>query len=205
MKRHVHQSFKPISNRGRRPVGSMESIIHRTKHKIENMKTTSNKNLTAILALVGLLAANTTGSAITSAKATTIMSTASAQIGKKYVWGAASPTTGFDCSGLTQYSYGKAGITIPRVSKDQYNAANMCVTTKTKAALLFFATDSAKPGVVTHVTLNSGDGKYSIGANGYPIFDKTGKLIGNSGSVQNFNFVSQTWAKLLTCATSSKW
>jgi|GEM_PF-2697362 len=169
------------------------------------MKTKLNKTITVSLALAGLLAATTTGSAITSAKATTIMSTASAQIGKKYVWGAASPKTGFDCSGLTIYSYGKAGIIIPRVSKDQYNACNICVTTKTKAALLFFATDSTKPGVVTHVTLSSGDGKNSIGANGYPIFDKTGKLIGNRGSVQNFNFVSQTWAKLLTCAISSKW
>lgn len=169
------------------------------------MKTKLNNTVIVSSALMGLLATTTRGSAITSAQANTIMSTASAQIGKKYVWGAASPTTGFDCSGLTQYSYGKARITIPRVSKDQYNAANMCVTIKTKAALLFFATDSAKPGVVTHVTLNTGDGKYSIGANGYPIFNKAGKLIGNSGSVQNFNFVSQTWAKLLTCATSSKW
>ncbi|GGR52074.1 cell wall-associated NlpC family hydrolase [Nocardioides luteus] len=43
---------------------------------------------------------------------------ASEQIGDPYVWGATGPSS-FDCSGLTQYAFGAAGIELPRVSRDQ--------------------------------------------------------------------------------------
>jgi peptidoglycan DL-endopeptidase CwlO len=38
---------------------------------------------------------------------------AKAQIGKPYVWGAASPGVGFDCSGLIEYAFEQAGIKTP--------------------------------------------------------------------------------------------
>ncbi|WP_419994495.1 C40 family peptidase [Streptomyces boninensis] len=45
------------------------------------------------------------------------------QIGHKYVWGGDGPAEGgFDCSGLTKAAYAKAGIRLPRVAQDQYNA-----------------------------------------------------------------------------------
>jgi len=44
------------------------------------------------------------------------------EIGKPYVWGASSPQTGFDCSGLTQWSYAQAGVKIPRTSQEQWAA-----------------------------------------------------------------------------------
>jgi len=40
------------------------------------------------------------------------------ELGKAYVWGATGPDT-FDCSGLTQFVWDKAGITTPRVAIDQ--------------------------------------------------------------------------------------
>jgi len=40
------------------------------------------------------------------------------ELGKQYVWGATGPNT-FDCSGLTQYVWRAAGVTIPRVAADQ--------------------------------------------------------------------------------------
>jgi cell wall-associated NlpC family hydrolase len=43
------------------------------------------------------------------------------QLGKPYTWGAAGPDT-FDCSGLTMYAYGKAGISLPHYTGDQWNA-----------------------------------------------------------------------------------
>ncbi|MET9677053.1 C40 family peptidase [Streptomyces sp. NPDC006482] len=44
---------------------------------------------------------------------------ATAQIGKPYVWGAEGPDS-FDCSGLTQLAWGKAGLPIPRTSQEQW-------------------------------------------------------------------------------------
>lgn len=42
-------------------------------------------------------------------------------LGKPYAWGATGPDT-FDCSGLTQAAWASAGVTIPRVSRDQFSA-----------------------------------------------------------------------------------
>jgi cell wall-associated NlpC family hydrolase len=41
------------------------------------------------------------------------------QLGVRYRYGAKSPGSAFDCSGLTQWAYDKAGKNIPRVSHDQ--------------------------------------------------------------------------------------
>ncbi|MCW2599253.1 MAG: hypothetical protein JWM02_1082 [Frankiales bacterium] len=46
---------------------------------------------------------------------------ARAQLGKPYVWGASGPDT-FDCSGLTMYAYGQAGISLPHYTGAQWNA-----------------------------------------------------------------------------------
>jgi cell wall-associated NlpC family hydrolase len=40
------------------------------------------------------------------------------ELGKQYVWGATGPDT-FDCSGLTQFVWKAAGVSIPRVASDQ--------------------------------------------------------------------------------------
>ena len=45
---------------------------------------------------------------------------AHSELGKPYVWGAAGPDS-FDCSGLTQYVYGKAGIYLPHYTGSQWN------------------------------------------------------------------------------------
>jgi peptidoglycan DL-endopeptidase CwlO len=51
----------------------------------------------------------------------TVILTALAQVGTSYRYTGNQPG-GFDCSGLTSYSWAKAGIKIPRVSADQINA-----------------------------------------------------------------------------------
>jgi cell wall-associated NlpC family hydrolase len=45
--------------------------------------------------------------------------TAYAQLGDPYAWGAAGPGS-FDCSGLTMYSWGAAGVSLPHSSSAQY-------------------------------------------------------------------------------------
>jgi cell wall-associated NlpC family hydrolase len=45
-----------------------------------------------------------------------------AQAGTPYVWGGETPGAGFDCSGLVQAAYQAAGISLPRVAQDQFDA-----------------------------------------------------------------------------------
>jgi len=76
--------------------------------------------------------------------------------GIPYVAGGTSPRTGFDCSGYTRYVYSQLGISIPRVSRDQY--ASMRHITLAQAVpgdLLFFHTSS---GWVYHVAIYAGHG-----------------------------------------------
>ncbi|MBL7489564.1 C40 family peptidase [Frankia sp. AgB1.9] len=53
--------------------------------------------------------------------AATAVAEAYKQLGKPYVWGAAGPDT-FDCSGLTQWVWAKAGVQLPHYTGDQWNA-----------------------------------------------------------------------------------
>jgi cell wall-associated NlpC family hydrolase len=52
------------------------------------------------------------------AAAQVAVDTALAQLGDPYVWGGAGPNA-FDCSGLTQYAYGAAGVYLPHSSRMQ--------------------------------------------------------------------------------------
>ncbi|MFD7430818.1 NlpC/P60 family protein [Streptomyces sp. NPDC059818] len=45
-------------------------------------------------------------------------------LGRPYVWGASGPS-GFDCSGLMQWAYAQAGVSLPRTSQAQRYAGRM--------------------------------------------------------------------------------
>jgi cell wall-associated NlpC family hydrolase len=45
---------------------------------------------------------------------------AMSMLGKPYVWGGSSPSTGFDCSGLVMWAYAQIGVSLPHSSYAQY-------------------------------------------------------------------------------------
>ena len=69
------------------------------------------------------------------------------QIGKPYVWGASGPES-FDCSGLTMYAYGKAGISLPHYTGDQWNAGRHVAQSQLAPGdLVFFGSDLGHMGM----------------------------------------------------------
>ena len=53
-------------------------------------------------------------------QAQTAIDAAKSMIGTGYVFGAADPSVGFDCSGLTMWAYAQAGVSLPHSSESQY-------------------------------------------------------------------------------------
>jgi len=58
-------------------------------------------------------------SSVASASSGSIVGIAQSQLGVPYVWGGASPSTGFDCSGFTQWVYGQVGVYLPHSDRGQ--------------------------------------------------------------------------------------
>jgi cell wall-associated NlpC family hydrolase len=104
-----------------------------------------------------------------SSAAQTAISAAQRYIGTPYAWGGGGRrgpgpgqdpdlgVIGFDCSGLTQYAYGQAGISIPRNSRDQYaDAPKVARGSLQPGDLVFWATDTSRPSTIHHVAIYLG-------------------------------------------------
>jgi cell wall-associated NlpC family hydrolase len=51
--------------------------------------------------------------------AASVINIARKYLGMPYKWGGSNPKTSFDCSGLMQWSFGKAGVRLPRTARQQ--------------------------------------------------------------------------------------
>lgn len=87
-----------------------------------------------------------------------------AQLGDPYVWGAEGPDS-FDCSGLVQSAYAYAGVSLPRVAADQYNATRDKPVDTEKLLpgdLLYWWDDPGNWRSVYHTAMYLGDGKMVV-------------------------------------------
>ncbi|MGY1652746.1 C40 family peptidase [Geodermatophilus sp. SYSU D01119] len=79
--------------------------------------------------------------------------TALAQVGDPYVWGAGGPNA-FDCSGLTQYAYAAAGISLPHSSRMQSQMGTAVSRSQLQPGDLIFYYSP-----VSHVSMYIGNGQ----------------------------------------------
>jgi cell wall-associated NlpC family hydrolase len=90
--------------------------------------------------------------------ATAAIAAARTRLGLPYLWGATGPTR-FDCSGLMLWSYARAGISLPRTSREQYAALpHVALSDLQPGDLVFYATNTSNPGTIHHVAMYLGDG-----------------------------------------------
>ena len=74
--------------------------------------------------------------------------------GPGWGWGVDDGVHGFDCSGLTQYAYARAGISIPRNSRAQYSALPKVSSNDLRPGdLVFWATDTSDADTIHHVAI----------------------------------------------------
>jgi len=86
-----------------------------------------------------------------------VLSNAVAMLGQPYRYGGSAPGQGFDCSGLVQYTHGRAALPVPRTSTELYRQAKPKDSDElTPGDLVFFNTRSTP----SHVGIYLGKGQF---------------------------------------------
>ncbi|MBG0855974.1 C40 family peptidase [Streptomyces spinoverrucosus] len=93
------------------------------------------------------------GAVPASGRAAAAVAAARSALGRPYIWGAAGPS-GFDCSGLMQWSYAQAGIALPRTSQGQRAAGRQVPLSQAQPGdLITYRSDAS------HVAMYMGNGQ----------------------------------------------
>jgi peptidoglycan DL-endopeptidase CwlO len=83
---------------------------------------------------------------------------AESQLGVPYVFGGASPSQGFDCSGLVQWAWAQAGVSIPRTTEVQWPALTQVALNALEPGDLLFYYNLDSDSAVDHVVMYVGSG-----------------------------------------------
>jgi peptidoglycan hydrolase CwlO-like protein len=93
------------------------------------------------------------GETAATGRAAAALAAARAALGSPYIWGANGPHA-FDCSGLTQWSWAQAGVSLPRTSQAQRTAGQQVPLSQARPGdLVTYRSDAS------HVALYAGGGQ----------------------------------------------
>jgi cell wall-associated NlpC family hydrolase len=90
-----------------------------------------------------------------------VVSIAMRYLGVRYQWGGASPATGFDCSGLVKYVFGKLGVSLPHYAASQWYSPDTVWVAPTRLQpgdLVFFTGSDGTRKAPGHVGIYVDDG-----------------------------------------------
>ncbi len=95
-----------------------------------------------------------------------VIKTAYAQMGKRYIWGSTDRSNGgFDCSGLVNYAYRSNGVKLPRTSREMSTVGQRVSKDSMKPGdLIFFNT--RRSSRINHVGMYVGNGKFIHSSSG---------------------------------------
>jgi cell wall-associated NlpC family hydrolase len=97
-------------------------------------------------------------STVSEAAADRAASHAAKMLGRPYHFGGSSPSTGFDCSGLVQFSFRQAGVSVPHNTEQQRRSSRpVRLSDLRRGDLIFFDQEGKKN---SHVGIYLGAGKF---------------------------------------------
>jgi cell wall-associated NlpC family hydrolase len=153
----------------RREAGGELAELERQRVALQQHKKTVQRKLAAAQRLLNRLSpedraardrasrgtdrAPMAGSPAASGRAATAVAAARRAVGSPYGWGQAGPSA-FDCSGLTQWAYAQAGVSLPRTSQGQQSAgARVPLSAARPGDLVVYRSDAS------HVAMYMGNGQ----------------------------------------------
>lgn len=81
-----------------------------------------------------------------------VVNAAYSQMGKKYRLGGASPSKGFDCSGLVWWAYRQGGVKVPRITTDQAKSGQSVPRAQAQPGdIVVFRTSASPRGLHTGI------------------------------------------------------
>ncbi|MEU6663449.1 C40 family peptidase [Streptomyces sp. NPDC046821] len=128
-----------------------------TLNRVPSLLTRAGTASALTLAVAGgsVMVPGASAEAAAAPLATKALQIAASKAGSPYVWGGSGPRS-FDCSGLTAYSFKRAGKTLPRTAAQQYNKTrHISAAHRQRGDLVFFHSG----GYVYHVGIYAGKGK----------------------------------------------
>lgn len=116
----------------------------------------------------------------------TVINTANSMLGVNYAYAGTSPTTGFDCSGLTMYCYAKASVILPHSASSQ-SAMGISVSRSNlhPGDIIFFGTSVS--GSINHCGIYIGNNNFINAQSG-------------AGSVKQASLTTSYWSNAFITA-----